>query len=552
MKIVSLPEGIIPDRLTCLLLVLACAGIDARLDAQVSYPITAVTTSTTNSTTSTSLPGITAATGTVSSGLTYTYNFTYGKATVSTGNHVQLDAFVANGFTYTYSGTSPSVLFRRVDINTSTPTPNVVTGKRVSLWYERVASNNDLLTTGGTGNGGTAALIPDYTDVLETLFAGRSFNIGIDNVFQNSNATNNNNIERMDVVFRPGLQATDISKVGFAVFDRGADGSNDPFLIAAIKTVDASGNPASYFPPVSISAASQYGYPLSPGTAVSYHILRKEATETYLKMMTPNQAAQNRNGVFVTFGQLGVPLATTTYGYSLFSPDVTYSTPADLIDWTNASHFPNNTNLSAGGLDMVAVTGVAYTNSALIVLPVYVENFSAVATGSNVQLNWQLGVTDQLKTTVIERSGDGMAYSPILSFSAPSAGPQNAVDDQPLPGKNFYRLKLIGYDGNVSAYSPVCLIDITATGVVSLTIYPNPVKNRQFTLEAQGLKNEGYTLRLLDMSGKLIFSQELSGAPSLKKEILLSGSVSPGTYTVLLADKKGNTVLLRTIVVSGW
>ena len=341
-----------------------------------------------------------------------------------------------------------------------------------------------------------------------------------------------------------------MTKVGFAVFDRGADGANDPFKIAAIKTIDGSGNPTSYYPPVSITASNQYGYPLSPSTAVSYHILRKEATDASLKMMTPNQSAQNRNGVFLTFGQLGIPVTATTYGYSLFGPDVTYTTAADLLDWTVSSHFPNNTDLNSvgGGLDMVAVTGVAYTNSALIILPIQIEDFSAVLTGSQVQLNWQLGASNQLKTTIVERSGNGVDFSPLLSLSPQPAGQQTAVDPQPMAGANYYRLRLMDHDGNVLAYSKVCEIDRSPSTFVFLTLYPNPVKNRQFMLETQGLKNEEYTLRLLDMSGKLLFRQKLSGAPQLKKDISLPGNLPAGLYLLQLADKNGRKIFAGTIV----
>jgi hypothetical protein len=104
------------------------------------------------------------------------------------------------------------------------------------------------------------------------------------------------------------------------------------------------------------------------------------------------------------------------------------------------------------------------------------------------------------------------------------------------------------YDGNVLAYSKVCGIDRSPATFVFLTLYPNPVKNRQFTLGAQGLKNEEYTLCLLDMSGKLLFRQKLSGAPQLKKEIALPGSLSAGLYMLQLADKGGNKIFAATIV----
>jgi hypothetical protein len=106
----------------------------------------------------------------------------------------------------------------------------------------------------------------------------------------------------------------------------------------------------------------------------------------------------------------------------------------------------------------------------------------------------------------------------------------------------------MSYDGNVLAYSKVCEIDRTPSAFVFLTLYPNPVKNRQFTLETQGLRNEEYTLRLMDMSGRLLFRKNLSGAPQLKKVIDLPGSLSAGLYMLQLADKNGSKVFAGTIV----
>lgn len=529
----------------CLLLFLAVAGVCGTAAAQ--YAVTGVSISTTNSTTSTTFSNIAAASGTLSSGLTNTYSFTYGKATQTTGNNVQVNGFTANNLTFTYSGLQPTVSFRRVNINNS-PT-NVVTGKRVNLWFQRVAANNNLSTsTSGTGNGGTAELIPDYVDVLETLFATRTLNVGIDNVFQNAITTDNNNIERVDVVFASALQAIDNTQVGFAVFDRGPDGSNDDFQIAAIKTLDGSGNPASYFPPLYVHSVS-YGTGLN---AVNYHILRKEATETTLKMMNPNQGPQNQNGAFVTFKQLQVPDATITYGYSVFGTDVVFTaaTAADMVDYTNSTYFPNNTDYgSTGGIDMVAITGVAYTSSSMIVLPVTVDYFNAVNAGGKVQLSWAVDITDHLRQAVIERSGDGTVFSPLLTFADPAAGNQTAYDGQPLPGINYYRLKLVNDDGSIAGYSSVSSVNMGQAAAVSLNIYPNPVISKRFTLDAQGLKNEVYDVRIFDMSGTLITEQPLTGNPVFSKELVLPGSISPGAYTLQLTDKNGTRVFVKTFMV---
>jgi hypothetical protein len=523
------------------------------------YPINTIYISTRNATGSTTYTAG-GATGAANSNLTgYNYIMEFGLTVAGSANYQQVDSVVANGRTFVYQSATPVVQFRRVD-NTS------VTGKRVSLWYQRLAANNNLgSTSGGSGSGGTAQFVPDYTDVQETLFAGRTFNIGIDNVFQNATTTNNNNIERVDVVFPGGIKAADVTKAGFAVFDRGSDGTNDPFVIAAISGIDGSGNPTSYFTPVSvtITPVNPYGTGTSlvnktagttTSTSLDYHILRKNATETptpnMLKIMTPN-ITQNRNGVLLTFSQLGITSSSTkVYGYSLVEPPTTANptvpTAAQMVNYTS---FPTTTDLNIGGLDMVAVSGVVVSNDSYVVLAEKIGNFNAVLTNGKVRLNWELGVADDLKETVVERSNDGVNFFPILSFSAPSAGLQTAFDEQPLSGTNYYRLKLMGYDGAVAAYSTICKIDIGAAGLVSLNIYPNPVRNKRLTLDARGLKNEAYTITIFDMNSNLIMEQKLAGNPVLSKDLVLPGSIPAGVYSIQLADKDGNRVLVKTIMV---
>lgn len=76
-----------------------------------------------------------------------------------------------------------------------------------------------------------------------------------------------------------------------------------------------------------------------------------------------NSAGAFSNVLSVTqkFGSLLIPLselATTgskIYGYSLFSLDVNdRGNPINLLDWTNASVFPQDTPNTVGGIDLAA------------------------------------------------------------------------------------------------------------------------------------------------------------------------------------------------------
>jgi hypothetical protein len=505
---------------------------DSPIPLNAQGPVSAVFSHKENATTTTSYTG-TGATGNAASGLTgnsYTYRFGLNVAT--TNNIAILDSLTAYSMNYHFQTANYVVKFRRVN-NAS------VTGLRKSFRMEQ---------TGGTvAAGGIISMYPDYNDSLELLFTKRILNIGIDNVFQNATTTNNNNIEREDVIFPSSLLATDNTKTGFVVFDWGAAGGHDPFYIAAIKTLDGSGNPASYYPAVSITAA-HFGSDKVGST--SYIILRKNPADIGLLMMN-NSTAQTRDGVFVRFSDLGVTSYSTIYGYSLFGPDVIVSPATNLVDYTNATNFPITTDLNAvgGGLDPLAVAGVWVTNASYIVLPDLVKELHSSAVNDQVKLNWELYATNDLQEQVVERSGDGVSYMPVLHVPVQGAGPQTAIDTRPLPGRNYYRIKLVQTNGAQAVYSVVSSVDLKTSMNAVLDVYPNPVKNKCINLDISGLNKGSYDILLLDMNGRLALRKTVNGEQSVKTTLQLPHDIANGTYVLQLTDKAGNRMQERRIVV---
>ena len=526
-----LPEKSRRRPISLVLSIIALIGLQSVLG---QTPVTAVFTHLTNATTATTYTG-TGATGNSASGFTgNTYIYEFGTDVSTTNNNQVLDSFTALSENYHYQAAAMNLKFRRAD-NAS------VTGLRKDMWYQS--------TTATVNPGGTAQLYPDYVDdSLELLFTRRLFNVGIDNVFQNATTTDNNNIERVDVIFPGGVIATDNTKAGFTVFDRGNAGGHDPFYIAAITSLDGSGNPSGYDAAVSVTAAN---YGSGVGGLVNFITLRQNPGDPGLLFMDA-LTSQNRDGVLVRFTDLGVANNTRIYGYSLFETDDVFSPTSAMVAYTNAAYFPTTTdNGSSGGLDPLAITGLWVTSASYVVLAESVESFAAVDVSGQVRLNWQLGVVDDGSTLLVERSGDGAGYTTLMEFPRVTAGPQRAIDPQPLAGTNYYRLELVNAAGDVTAYSQVCTIDnaVAATGGLSLAVYPNPVRSGQLTISAQGLLPGNYVIRLYDLSGTLILSQECSGGPAMNQAISLPDGLSAGIYSAQVADKHGHAVFVKQILV---
>lgn len=497
------------------------------------YAVQGVSTHRVAATTGLSYIG-TEATGTAaSSNPTNSYTYTFGTSTSTAGNNVEiLDSLKANGLEYHFdAGAAYKVIFRRVNNTT-------VTGSRKSFRIEQIP--------GTLANHGTLSLYPDYNDSLEQVFGQRIFNIGIDNVFQNDPATNNINIERIDVIFPFGVKATDNTKAGFVAFDWGAAGGHDPFYIAAIKTYNpATGLPTAYYNAIS-ATATDYGS--NVGSSLTYAILRKNPTDAHLLMMSSN-TAQVRDGVFFRFADLGVANNTYIWGYSIFAPDVNVTSAANLVDYTNGTNFPTTTNLGGGGYDPLAVGGLWVINTNNVVLPSQVGDLYTSTINNQVKLSWDLLSTDGLSDQVVERSGDGVNYTTLLHVPVQATGAQTAIDANPLNGKNYYRLKLVQQNNATAAYSAISWVDLKATASLSMEVYPNPVTSHQLTLAIHGLSNAPYKIIVLDMNGRPLLTQAITGEQQVQATVHLPAGIPTGTYVVKLTDNAGNRILDRQVVV---
>ncbi|MFT3681798.1 MAG: T9SS type A sorting domain-containing protein [Ferruginibacter sp.] len=284
-----------------------------------------------------------------------TYNYTFGAATQTSYNLKDLNNFVIGSDVFSYSYTANSIVkIRRAD-------NPVVSGNRSLLWFESIS----------TADPAGIAIVNPYKENMENIFDDNTFNAGTDNIFgnQGDGNGNNNNIERLDVIFPKGIIPTQNSKCGFAVFERGADNAHDPFVIAAITAVDNAGNPTQYGPLIRVNTPNWGNIPSS---TTNYQIVRRDpAIETNLRVST--SGTQNIGGVYISMSDLSISNGTRVYGYSLFPLDVPMgAADADLVDYNDPTFFPRNTSgiTTQGGLDMLAITGLFSTPNSFLIPPI--------------------------------------------------------------------------------------------------------------------------------------------------------------------------------------
>lgn len=186
------------------------------------------------------------------------FDYRFGKATQNSNHTQKLTDFTIGSDVYSYAqNASSTVKIRRVN-NAE------VKGSRTLLWVEQLANAKST----------QVAVINPNNDNMDLAFSNNALNQGTDNLFANQGDGNgnNNNIERLDVVFQWGVISSINTKVGFALFERRNDNAHDAFVMAAITGIDVNGNPTDYGNPVR-GNSSKYGN--LPSSATNFYVVRR-------------------------------------------------------------------------------------------------------------------------------------------------------------------------------------------------------------------------------------------------------------------------------------
>lgn len=252
-----------------------------------------------------------------------------------------LNGYSVGSQAYRTFQTDSTITIRR---NTSHPSNNIV-------WYQR----------GPDEAGFNYHLRGELDGNMASVFEATDLYRGSDNIFCNTGDANgnNNNIERLDIVFSNGVVSN--ANLAFAAFERGGINAHDNFTIAAITSVDASGNPTSYGSLITIAT----GWGSQDLGDWNTLVERNNSVDGEANSLSAQINGQHLGGVSISVQQdLGVAAGATFYGYSLFANDVTQGD-----NLVNYSSFKTDTSAANGGLDLTSYNGILYEVAPIETVP---------------------------------------------------------------------------------------------------------------------------------------------------------------------------------------
>ena len=199
---------------------------------------------------------------------------------------------------------------------------------------------------------------------------------------------------------------------------------------------------------------------------------------------------------------------------------------------------------SAGGVLTGLASGATVflnINDCGTALPIELASFRADVVEEKVTINWTTASEINNDYFSIERSENGHEFTEVLHVSGAGNSTENlhysAIDEHPVFGTSYYRLKQTDYDGR-STNSQIASIKIEKAP--QLNIYPNPADN-YFTVSYEGVRN--FNIIMTSITGNIFYERKnLVGETKINAQDFPKGIYYVKAYS-------GNTMFVKKIVI---
>lgn len=204
-------------------------------------------------------------------------------------------------------------------------------------------------------------------------------------------------------------------------------------------------------------------------------------------------------------------------------------------------------SLAANSTYLIAVDGIQNTKAVFDIefsgssLPIQSTDLSGAIVGDHNELTWTSDPSFDISEMVLERSDDGVNYVEIHSVTTDAeqlSGQYSDID--PLPGANYYRMRVQNTSGSIQ-YSEVVTLNRSDNGGVTVNLSTN-ASFSQLILEIISTSNESfgnYGTAIVNSIGQQVLSTRYTVNTRRHQETIDIGNLAKGIYYIKIFGKNG-------------
>jgi len=184
----------------------------------------------------------------------------------------------------------------------------------------------------------------------------------------------------------------------------------------------------------------------------------------------------------------------------------------------------NNSIFSGGSADGFAMVT---TGPIDIPLPIELVYFTANRSNNVVETTWETASEFNSDYFLVQRSADGIIFEELLrvegSGNSNTSKKYSTIDEMPLMGSSFYRLKQIDFNGNYVYSKTVNVIFKKEDSIVIISKY---------FIDLNGFTPmDNLIIKTIDISGKELYSNNVT-TDSNGHYALINNNVADGSYII--------------------
>jgi hypothetical protein len=176
-------------------------------------------------------------------------------------------------------------------------------------------------------------------------------------------------------------------------------------------------------------------------------------------------------------------------------------------------------------------------------LPVKLVNFSAEREGNITTLVWSTSEESNSDYFDVQRSEDGKEWEKLKTIAAKGESSVEAhystVDENPMSGSNFYRLKMVDKDGSF-AFSKIRSVEFDLK--TGYTLFPNPVSDK-LNFKSTEDWNSVASIKIYNAQGVEVYTSPLVPVKEVDVKNLPSG-----TYVVKLSRRSRQSQSYKVVI----
>ena len=241
-----------------------------------------------------------------------------------------------------------------------------------------------------------------------------------------------------------------------------------------------------------------------------------------------------------------------THGNALFN----YSSTVEHGFNTGVWNVINTGLTQFGGPPNYQVTTTVNIFAANSDAPMVIGNIGAIlAIDKNIQLTaqklndkillkWIVNNAVDILNFIPERSADGRNYSALAEFLFADF---NFTDAQPVPGLNYYRIKIKDKNGRQTISNTVVILH-AASGFELINISPNPVTNGVCKINISAATNMQLEIMITDLQGRIVKKQKVNAMAGFNTIPINVSKLGAGAYQLVGYAANERTKIIRFII----